>query len=521
MSCRRNAVPWVDWVEWQDVHESLFSTDPFLQQRAVSRVAAWRSRTQLPVAINATSQLVELQLHESMAQHHHHAVGVSSRSHSELSLLYANIIVRCVNGLVDASQKGEYAHAVSTLAQRIGIPLWIVDLRHESTHNQLPSLPVLRFAARHLLAWLRANYWNAQERLIRGRVHHVAEKLFLQFPHLGNQLRDDKSSIQEAHKLEFDVDTLRNVVIPLLVCGEQYGERVALTGLMFLRVFDVMGNSEKEAFVSMLLQLQSMWRRFSASLLAALCQKVFDVICSPESRCQKESKADQARKIEREEFHEQNEIDMTILWIQFMVSGEYRERMKLQIDPIEDLCQCGAEMLALGESIKVKVTKGFSTDLLKRLVTTLRSSKSIRNHSTLAIDSANSTESLSNQKLGWVQLAWVESPLGLRYSYASHQSICQRQLCEYSLDNDILMPESTSFVNQEEEEDDSHTIDNDDAEMVMDALMEDWDATYNTTLQQTLDLQDTIARDGLRQGDSTTVLPKQELLRIQEEIEIW
>ncbi|KAG6585115.1 Ribosomal biogenesis protein LAS1L [Phytophthora cinnamomi] len=169
MSGRRNAVPWLDWAEWQDVHVGLFSSDPYAQQRAVSRVAAWRSRVQLPVAINATAQLVELHLHESMAQHHHHAVGVSSRSHMELSLQYASTVVRCVNGLVDGSQKGVYATAVSTLAQRIGIPLWVVDLRHESTHNQLPSLPVLRFAAQHLLAWLRANYWRAQEDSIRGQ----------------------------------------------------------------------------------------------------------------------------------------------------------------------------------------------------------------------------------------------------------------------------------------------------------------------------------------------------------------
>ncbi|OWZ09573.1 hypothetical protein PHMEG_00017705 [Phytophthora megakarya] len=297
---------------WQDVRAGLFSSDPYAQQRVVSRVAAWRSRAQLPVAIDATAQLVELQLHEAMAQNHHHAVGVSSRSHMELSLLYATVIVRCVNGLVDGSQKGAYALAVSVLAQRIGIPLWVVDLRHESTHNQLPSLPVLRFAARHLLAWLRANYWGAQEELIRGQVHHVTQWLFDQFSHLNNKMQDN-----QALKPVLNADTLRNIVVPLLVAGEQYHE-----------------------------------------------------------------------------------------------------------------------------------------------------------------------------------------------------------LCEYPLDDDMLMPDGTSFVTGNDDEEDNNA-DAEDTDKAMDAIMEDLDAAYDTALQHNLELHIMIARDGLRQGGSTTVLPKQELQRIQEEIEIW
>lgn len=38
----------------------------------------------------------------------------------------------------------------------------LVDLRHEATHNELPSLPLLRLAALQALGWLRACYWQAQ-----------------------------------------------------------------------------------------------------------------------------------------------------------------------------------------------------------------------------------------------------------------------------------------------------------------------------------------------------------------------
>jgi hypothetical protein len=525
MSGRKSAVPWLDWAEWRDVHVGLLSGDPYAQQRAVSRVAAWRSRTQLPVAINATAQLVELQLHESMAQHHHHAVGVSSRSHMELSLLYAGVVVRCVNGLVDGSQKGAYAMAVSLLAQRIGIPLWVVDLRHESTHNQLPSLPVLRFAARHLLAWLRSNYWNAQEDCIRGQVHHVAQWLCQQLPHLNKA----QAEVEQVPQPILDVDNLRNIVAPLLVVGGQYGEQVAPTGLLFLEAPALSGDQDakdaaeifqRDTFITLMLHLQPLWRGFSASLLANLCRRVLDVICPATTR---RSSEDEEEVPPQEGHVEQKELDLMLQWIKFMVTSEYRERVKLQLGPVEDLCHCAAEMLALTEKLKAARSAGVQEELLERLIAALRSSKAVRNHSMLSTEAAITTSLDSGPVSGWTQLpAWAESPLGLRHCYTSLHNANQCQVREYSLDDDSLTPDSTSFVAPDEEEEEvGMTGAEDAAEKAMDAIMEDLDASYDTALQQNLDLQATIARDGLRQGGSTTVLPTQELQRIQEEIEIW
>ena len=38
----------------------------------------------------------------------------------------------------------------------------LVDVRHEATHNELPSLALLRLAAERALDWLRASYWQRQ-----------------------------------------------------------------------------------------------------------------------------------------------------------------------------------------------------------------------------------------------------------------------------------------------------------------------------------------------------------------------
>lgn len=81
----------------------------------------------------------------------------------ELQLLYSMVVIRAVNGLVDCNQQGVFASSILSLAERIGLPAWIVELRHDSTHNQLPSLSVLRAASRYLLTWFRLNYWDPQQ----------------------------------------------------------------------------------------------------------------------------------------------------------------------------------------------------------------------------------------------------------------------------------------------------------------------------------------------------------------------
>ena len=38
----------------------------------------------------------------------------------------------------------------------------LVDVRHEASHNELPSLALLRVAAAEALRWLEASYWQRQ-----------------------------------------------------------------------------------------------------------------------------------------------------------------------------------------------------------------------------------------------------------------------------------------------------------------------------------------------------------------------
>ena len=64
-----------------------------------------------------------------------------------------------VNGVSDSQQTGKSAASVSMLAGRCGLPSVLVDVRHEATHNHLPSLQLLRHSAQLALEWLTESYW--------------------------------------------------------------------------------------------------------------------------------------------------------------------------------------------------------------------------------------------------------------------------------------------------------------------------------------------------------------------------
>jgi ribosomal biogenesis protein LAS1 len=76
----------------------------------------------------------------------------STDASSSLSLRqsYATAIIRLVNGLVDPLQLGTYARSISSIAAQIGLPAWLVELRHAATHEDLPSLELLRDGAKEV-----------------------------------------------------------------------------------------------------------------------------------------------------------------------------------------------------------------------------------------------------------------------------------------------------------------------------------------------------------------------------------
>lgn len=72
-----------------------------------------------------------------------------------------------VTGLLDMQQDKQRKMSMFSVAKTIGLPATFVELRHQATHEQLPSLSRLRAAAEKALAWIWDYYWQhltAEER---------------------------------------------------------------------------------------------------------------------------------------------------------------------------------------------------------------------------------------------------------------------------------------------------------------------------------------------------------------------
>ncbi|KAJ3513123.1 hypothetical protein NLJ89_g3127 [Agrocybe chaxingu] len=145
-------VPWASLAELDQVCAAVYGDENDVDAKifAINRIAAWKAITALPHAVESTLAFL--------------VVIVQDTKHGSTSPLllrhgYAAAVIRLVNGLVDPLQVGTYARSISAIAQQLGLPNWLVELRHAATHEDLPSLSLLQEAARQSMSWLLHNYY--------------------------------------------------------------------------------------------------------------------------------------------------------------------------------------------------------------------------------------------------------------------------------------------------------------------------------------------------------------------------
>jgi len=159
------SVPWASTAEWTFVRDGLFSGIPSQQRRAIDRIDAWRCRAprSLPVSIISTVDLMRLALLDGVVNLEESSKKVED---THLRLAYSMALVRFVNLSTEMLQK-KTAQAVHMLAGDIGLPEWLVNIRHEATHYTLPSMDLLRSGVSVALEWLKLTYWDEQSKDIR------------------------------------------------------------------------------------------------------------------------------------------------------------------------------------------------------------------------------------------------------------------------------------------------------------------------------------------------------------------
>ncbi|KAI0541017.1 Las1-like-domain-containing protein [Xylaria digitata] len=125
------------------------------QQHAVSRVSMWMQRGGCPHLVESTALLtaaVLSDLHESRTK--------ANSSSYAIRAAYSAAFSRFVTGLLDGQQDKLRKMSMYSIAKTIGLPATFVELRHQATHEQLPSLSKLRSAAHKALAWIWDFYWK-------------------------------------------------------------------------------------------------------------------------------------------------------------------------------------------------------------------------------------------------------------------------------------------------------------------------------------------------------------------------
>ncbi|XP_058743098.1 uncharacterized protein LOC131615924 isoform X1 [Vicia villosa] len=161
----RKLVPWLNWNEWLFVRDALFSDSHHSLSSALKRVSSWRSRGSLPVLIDVTASIVEIQHMDPFFRQDQLNDEAGSVSEEVLANLYCMAIVRLVNGAVEKTRKKELV-SIAVAAEEIGIPRMLIDIRHEGSHRELPSLKVVRSASIKALDWLKSYYWEPQSKAI-------------------------------------------------------------------------------------------------------------------------------------------------------------------------------------------------------------------------------------------------------------------------------------------------------------------------------------------------------------------
>ncbi|CAJ1971249.1 unnamed protein product [Sphenostylis stenocarpa] len=162
-SSARRLVPWLNWDEWLFVKRALFSHSSHSVSSALKRISTWRSRGSIPVFIEVTASIIEIQLQDSYFRQDQ--MNEASLSEEMLAMLYCMAVMRLVNVAVEKTRKKEVT-SIAVAADAIGIPRMLIDIRHEGSHRELPSLKIVRSASVKALDWLKSYYWEPQSKAI-------------------------------------------------------------------------------------------------------------------------------------------------------------------------------------------------------------------------------------------------------------------------------------------------------------------------------------------------------------------
>lgn len=189
-------------------------------EEALNLAQVWRLRCgdRLPHAVESTIALSQslwrLKQMDNNTHYYQSDEGTTAKRHdhrsddmgnllgmSEIRYALATAVIRSINGLADVlQQQRREATSISILCKHLGIPSWLVDIRHDATHNKVPPLPMLEIAASTVLQYFRQVYWDK----LREHTHKQRQKCL----DLLEQYREANKSVEEQKWSDTKVSTV-------------------------------------------------------------------------------------------------------------------------------------------------------------------------------------------------------------------------------------------------------------------------------------------------------------------------
>ncbi|PHU11462.1 hypothetical protein BC332_18392 [Capsicum chinense] len=177
-------VPWLSWNEWNSIRHSLFSASPASVAFALQRISTWRSRGGIPIAVDVTTAIIEIQQKDPFFRKD--LGGNALQSEEMLSMLYCMAIMRLVNGVVEKTRK-KAEISIAEAVNAIGIPRMLVDVRHEGSHRDLPSLKLVRVASTKG-GQVVESYYKSLKRVVELRLREIMNIFENQFDFMPGRL---------------------------------------------------------------------------------------------------------------------------------------------------------------------------------------------------------------------------------------------------------------------------------------------------------------------------------------------
>jgi len=144
--------PWRDRRELLQVRQQLYAPRDTVndqgRRQAVSRVSVWMQRGNCPHLVESTAILTSARLND-----------VPGNSNYCVRAAYSAAFSRFVTGLLDSHQDKRRKLSMYSIAKTVGLPATFVELRHQATHEELPSISKLRTATQKALRWIWSYYW--------------------------------------------------------------------------------------------------------------------------------------------------------------------------------------------------------------------------------------------------------------------------------------------------------------------------------------------------------------------------